>query len=443
MIPLTILARALSQAFVSGPLRVESMVDRGAAVLGRKWRWLRPLAMRVVAHFPEETRPLQIAITKFLMADVGLWNACSNHKITFSGSATKPTMVPVFAARGWPIPALRSGAELAVWLGLTYGELNWFADRRSLESKRNRGRLRHYHYRLVKKKSGGQRLVEVPKPRLKELQRQILEDIVGHIPCHHAAHGFRRGHSIKTFASPHVGKQTVLKMDLQDFFPSIGVAKIHALFRAVGFPDEVADYLSGICTNTTPEDTCEGQMNSSWRTRQIRWRYSEPHLPQGAPTSPALANLCAYRIDCRLCGLAGSMGATYSRYADDFAFSGGAEFSRSVSRLIQQVDLIVRQEGFRIHKDKTRTMKRGGRQKLGGMIVNQHLNVSRDDFDRLKATLTNCVRFGPSSQNRSGHHDFRSHLAGRVGFVAMVNPHRGKRLRQLFDQISWTQSATK
>ena len=65
------------------------------------------------------------------------------------------------------------------------------------------------------------------------------------------------------------------------------------------------------------------------------------------------------------------------------------------------------------------------------------MNVMRADFDRLKATLTNCVRSGPESQNRDGHPRFRLHLEGRVGFVEMINPARGKRLRAIFERIRW------
>lgn len=61
----------------------------------------------------------------------------------------------------------------------------------------------------------------------------------------------------------------------------------------------------------------------------------------------------------------------------------------------------------------------------------------RADFDRLKATLTNCVRHGPENQNREGHDSFRMHLLGHVAFVGMVNPGRGARLRKIFDRIQW------
>jgi RNA-directed DNA polymerase len=70
-------------------------------------------------------------------------------------------------------------------------------------------------------------------------------------------------------------------------------------------------------------------------------------------------------------------------------------------------------------------------------VVNERLNVARDEVDRLKAVLTNCVRLGPVSQNREGIAAFREHLRGRVGFVESVNAGRGTKLRKIFEGIVW------
>jgi RNA-directed DNA polymerase len=168
-------------------------------------------------------------------------------------------------------------------------------------------------------------------------------------------------------------------MDLQDFFPSISGARIQAFFRTVGYPEVVADLLGGICTNATPRDIWN---NAAWDVRRL---YTRPHLPQGAPASPALANLCAYRVDCRLSGLAKSAGAVYTRYADDLAFSGGEAFERCVERFSTHVAVILHEEGFTVHHRKTRIMRQGVRQRLVGLVANQRVNVIRADADRLKA----------------------------------------------------------
>jgi hypothetical protein len=165
--------------------------------------------------------------------------------------------------------------------------------------------------------------------------------------------------------------------------------------------------------------------------------FGDPHLPQGAASSPALANLCAYRLDCRLAALARSAGAAYTRYADDLAFSGGPELERCARRFHVHVCRIALEEGFEVHTRKTRFMRQGVRQQLAGVVVNSRPNLRRADYDRLKAILHNCVRHGPQSQNRDGHSDFRAHLAGRVAYWRWLNPERGARLRALFDRVAW------
>ncbi|MGB6720023.1 MAG: hypothetical protein WBE72_04460, partial [Terracidiphilus sp.] len=156
-------------------------------------------------------------------------------------------------------------------------------------------------------------------------------------------------------------------------------------------------------------------------------------------TSPALANLCAYRVDCRLSGLAHAAGAAYTRYADDLAFSGGEDFERCVERYAAHVAAILLEEGFEVHHRKTRIMRQGVRQYLAGVVANERVNVVRADFDRLKATLANCAKHGPASQNRDAHPRFRQHLDGRIAFVEMINPQKGARLRRIFERIAWSE----
>ncbi len=228
-------------------------------------------------------------------------------------------------------------------------------------------------------------------------------------------------------------------MDLRDFFPSISGPRIQALFRTMGYPETVADLLGGICTNSTPRDIWRGATLDvpPAQLREARALYARPHLPQGAPTSPALANLCAYRLDSRLSGLAAAAGLVYTRYADDLAFSGEAAFARSAARFAAHVAAIAAEEGFAVHHRKTRMMRQGVRQYLAGLVTNRRLNIPRRDYDNLKATLYNCVRHGPGSQNRKSRPDFRAHLEGRLAFLESINPAKAAKLRALFDQIPW------
>lgn len=438
------LLRALARALLAGEPPTELLVYRCSRTLGKSFRWLRPLAERYLKTFGAGTRPRQRDVVQFLSSDRGFDRARSKYfgELSVHQWLTEPQeMRPVRAAESWDVPAIESAGDLADWLGLDVGELPWFADLKGLGYKRNGQRLRHYHYRILAKRFGSIRLIEAPKPRLKELQREILVWMLEKIPAHPAVHGFVKGRSVQTFVASHVGRRAVLRMDLRDFFPTFGGSRIQALFRTLGYPEAVADLLGGICTNATPPDVwgeIPGEIDPVC-VGETRRLYSRPHLPQGAPTSPALANICCYRLDCRLAGLAKSAGAVYTRYADDLAFSGGEEFDKRVERFGIHVAAILREEGFSVHHRKTRMMRQGVRQHLAGLVTNQRINIVRSDFDRLKAMLTNCVRLGPTSQNREGRRRFRSHLEGRLAFVEMINPTKGKRLRAIFERIQWAE----
>ena len=128
---------------------------------------------------------------------------------------------PPAAAGTVDLPPIETEGALADWLGISLAKLLWYADTAGRNRQHPDGPLRPYRYRWVAKPGGRLRLIEIPKPALKRLQRKILAEILDRIPPHPAAHGFRRGRSIVTNASMHCGKRIVLSFDLADFFPSI------------------------------------------------------------------------------------------------------------------------------------------------------------------------------------------------------------------------------
>jgi len=436
------LVDALARSLLEGEATNGLILSRCWRTLGRRWNWVRPLARRYQEKFGAGTRPRHREVVLFLRNDAGFERAWSKHSAELVIADPLKLSQKMQPARDtWDVPPIESTADLARWLGLDPGELRWFADLKGLGYKHLTEALRHYHYRVLVKRSGSIRLIEAPKSRLKDLQLQILRWVLEKIPAHPAVHGFVTGRSIRSFVGPHVGRRVVLRMDVQEFFPTIGGVRIQNVFRTLGYPEAVADLLGGICSNATPREVWNdiGPRVPTEAVGAARALYSRPHLPQGAPTSPALANFCFYRLDCRLSALAKSAGAAYTRYADDLAFSGDEEFEKRAERFRTHVAAVLLEEGFRVQHRKTRVMKPGVRQHLAGLVVNEKANVARRDFDRLKALLTNCVRHGAESQNRERRPHFREHLEGRLGFVEMVNPEKGRRLRAIFERISWTE----
>ena len=201
----------------------------------------------------------------------------------------------------------------------------------------------------------------------------------------------------------------------------------------------MAAALAGLCTAPTPETVLAAHPREAVDLAQrflTNARLRDAHLPQGAPTSPALSNLAAWRLDRRIAGLAAGFGATMTRYADDLAFSGDAAFGRSLRFFIVRVGAIALEEGFRVNHRKTRVMRQGRRQSLCGVIVNDVANLPRRERDRLRATLFNAARSGLESQNHDGRPDFRRHLEGRVAWAAALNPGFGRRVKAMLAHVS-------
>jgi retron-type reverse transcriptase len=217
---------------------------------------------------------------------------------------------------------------------------------------------------------------------------------------------------------------------------------VFGIFRTLGYSRAIAHVLTGLSTNTVPQAIWQAVPRATdaaliqprfWLGRAL----ATPHLPQGAPTSPALANLAAFRLDRRLTGLATSAGLRYSRYADDLTFSGSRQLRRRREHLEALVAEITADEGFAINQRKTALHSAGGRQSVCGIVVNARPNVPRSEYDVLKAILHNAASHGPASQNRAGIADFEAHLRGRISWVASLNPARGEKLRRRFAEIRW------
>jgi hypothetical protein len=402
-----------------------AMVEAIEHAAGERAAWMSRLVKSALRAFPEP--PAEAVLAEWIVERkafrAGLRSGFAVAKWMFPA--------PVMGERRWPVPALATVGELAAYLR---ADVEVLADRRGLSRASREERRRHYRYRWIAKRTIGHRLVEAPKPRLRAVQRAILDRIIDAIPPHDAAHGFRRGRSVATFAAPHVGREVVLRLDLQAFFSSVFAARVRAIFQAAGYPRPVARVLAELCTHRSPLDVLRA---APTRDATMLARLRTPHLPQGAPTSGALANLAAFGLDTRLTAYARSLGATYTRYADDLVLSGGPQLARAATTIVARISTIARDEGFVLNFRKTRVMLRSDRQRVAGVVVNDKLSVTRADVEELRAILHNCARTGPAAQNRDGHPDFRAYLLGRVAWVASLDPVRGSKLRAAFDRIRW------
>ncbi|MFW0786429.1 reverse transcriptase family protein [Gordonia sp. CPCC 206044] len=324
------------------------------------------------------------------------------------------------------LPDLFDVEQLAHWLDFTVSELEWFADRGGW-LRTARPRLRHYRI-WTRVKRDGVRMIEAPKPRLRETQRRLLRRLVEKIPAHPAARGFVTGSSAAGFAWPHSDRDVVLRVDLRHCFETITTRRVHAVFREIGYPSHIARVLAELCTTATPVDELVGLDRDHASLLRVR------HLPQGAPTSPHLANLVMQTLDRRLDGYARNNRLRYTRYGDDLAISGdGMDSDRALWTIMR----VVEDEGFTVHPDKVRIMHRHQQQRLAGLVVNDRPQVSRGDYDNLRALLHNAIRHGASAENRDGHPDFRAHVYGLIAWVGATGQQRRQRLLRMAAEVDW------
>jgi hypothetical protein len=429
MVDLT--ARALASAFLAGPWNVGSLVARAREALETEPRWLRRVAKAVLVHFPAPPPEGVAPLARMLLADESFRRGASRWTRVRRWLFPEITMIPVAGAPStFEILPIPTTGDLAMALGMTPAELAWFADGKRLNEGTSIEALTHYRTKWVAKAGGGYRLLEAPKVRMRERQRWILRNVLAAIPASPHAHGFVRGRDARSFVHSHAGRAVVVRLDLQDFFASVSRARVAAVFRRVGYPQPVADALANLCTVATPHRVLAANPDRDDLSRRflVNAALRDRHLPQGAPTSPALSNLAAFRMDLRLAALAAGFGATMTRYADDLAFSGDETFARALRFFLPRAGAIVLEEGFRVNHRKTRVMPRGHRQELCGIAVAERPSVPRRERDRLRAILHNARRSGLEAQNHEGHTDFRRHLEGRVAWVAAVNPGARRRL---------------
>jgi len=321
------------------------------------------------------------------------------------------------------LPVLASPAEVAKALNLPVPRLRWLAFHSEAAT------VTHYVRFQVPKKSGGLRELSAPHRDMAAAQQWILMHILEKIPAHDAAHGFVPGRGTMSNAVPHVGRATVVNLDLKEFFPSITFPRVKGIFQDLGFSPAAATILALLCTEC-PRRKVEYNGKAYFVATGPRG------LPQGACTSPALSNLLARRLDSRLGGLAKKLGFAYTRYADDLTFSGNGEAAAKTAYLLARVRHIVEGESLVVNEKKTRVQRPGRRQTVTGIVVNQRPNVPRRVTKRLRAILHHAKKEGLAAQNRERRDNFEPWLGGMIAYVQMVNPDKGKRLRDAFKSVS-------
>ncbi len=257
-----------------------------------------------------------------------------------------------------------------------------------------------YRAAVLPKKNGGSRTLYIPSEALKRVQRAIAARLLPLCPVSPCAKAYRPASSIRSNASPHVGKPYLLKLDIDRFFDSVLYSDVkEKVFPREQYSEPIRILLSMLC-------------------------YYRDVLPQGAPTSPAISNILLYDFDCAMQEFCLANAVTYTRYSDDITCSGEKE---ALCRVKQFAEEALRREGFLLNQSKLRLLSSDRRQKVTGLLVNRKLNVPEDYKRKIRTELYFIQKFGIESHlqaigNASSPKDYLLSLSGRIRFVLSVTP---------------------
>ncbi|MEL6926467.1 MAG: reverse transcriptase family protein, partial [Bacteroidota bacterium] len=259
------------------------------------------------------------------------------------------------------LPVLQDAADLAKATGLTTAQISWLCYHRTTAT------IDHYHRFKIPKAKGGFRTIASPKPRLRQAQVWILEQLLNRVPLHDAAMAFRPNRNIADNARIHQNGGVIIRIDLKDFFPSILFSRVKGVFKSFGYNEGVSTLLALICTDAA-------RVKAKLDDRKYFVALGQRYLPQGACTSPALTNIICRSLDNRLEKLSAKNGFTYTRYADDLVFSH-PDKKTDLTSLINTTRCIIDDENFVMHPDKLMVMRPHNRQSVTGIVVNEQLNI--------------------------------------------------------------------
>jgi len=326
---------------------------------------------------------------------------CVSGRLTFEGGDHD-----ALVAKG--LPVLSSFTDVAEALEVTPEILQWLTYERGADT------TDHYTRFAIPKRGGGRRLISTPKPVMRAAQQWVRTNVLVPLPVSEHAAAFRPGKSIADNARLHSGKSCVIRLDLRDFFGTVSFPRIRGFFESLGYNPGVASVLALICT-----DAPRSRVTLDGQTQMVIVR--DRSLPQGACTSPDLANLVTTGLDARIGGLARKFGYTYSRYADDLVLSTVNEevFAAGV---ISAVSRVCREEGFQVNQRKTRIMRVPNRQLVTGLLVNNGVRLTRTDLRKVRAFLHRCETSGLDAVSAELGKDARAVAHGYFAYIFMITP---------------------
>lgn len=238
-----------------------------------------------------------------------------------------------------------------------------------------------YNTLEIPKKNGDTRTICVPNKNLKKVQKKLYNKLSTYYDeiktqnnfTSKISHGFEKNRSIVTNAEVHKNKRYVVNLDLLVFFPSINFGRVRSYFIKNNYfeiNDDIATILAQL--------TCY-----------------KGTLPQGASTSPLIANMICNIMDIRILKIAKKYRLDYTRYADDLTFSTNNKyFLNDYDKFLEDIKNIIHRSGFELNSKKTRLLFSNSRQEVTGLVVNKKISVPKEYYKNTRAMAHSLYKNG-------------------------------------------------
>lgn len=341
------------------------------------------------------------------------------------------------------LPVIFSIENLAMFIGIESKYLrNLIGDGKNNIKYTYEHKNKRYSYFKLRKRNGKFREIMSPAKELKYIQKWILVNILSKYKLADSCKGFRKNISIYHNAKAHENADMILKVDLLKFYDTITEKRVYGVFKSMGYIENLSYSFAKI---TTAKHRIDYWVDFDKRSQKILndlIAVKPSILPQGAPSSPMLANIVATRMDLRFEGLAKKMNFNYSRYADDLTFSVKNKHQLPSLKLIKK---IISEEGFYINDEKTIYMKKGCKQYVTGLTTTNGVNVSKKYRKEIAEHIFYCRKFGVLShlERRKGEFpkynsiNFHDWLYGHLCFIKSINEVASKNMLDDFNKINW------
>jgi hypothetical protein len=238
------------------------------------------------------------------------------------------TQIRALSARG--LPPVTSKHVLATMLGVNPGVV-WSLAKRP-----------HRYYRTFDIPKGrGTRRITAPRVALKIIQKWLGYHLARAVPSPPHVYGFVPGRSHIGAAHIHRGAEWAISVDIASFFQTTPAALIVSTLKQLGYDEAAADLLTSL--------TCY-----------------HGFLAQGAPSSPALSNLCFAETDAALVRLSERHDCRITRYADDIVLSGRGSMPPT---LRDELRFVFEATPWQLAPEKESVQPLKGRIKIHGLVV--------------------------------------------------------------------------